>query len=179
MTVSQRISEEELRATRINTQLAFAREFSRAGLYEQALEAFNRAIELDPAEARALAGKSLALTRLGRYGEALSAAEEIFLHEVNSPRAYAARGVCYQAMGFPYEAREAFEQSIFFGPDVAETNYDFARYWATRREPEKCRERLAYALALEPELAVVAATVDDLKPYRTRKWFLELVSASK
>ena len=179
MTVSQRISEEELRATRINTQLSFGKGFSGAGLHERALEAFNGAIELDPAEVRALAGKSLALTRLGRYGEALSAAEEIFLHEVNSPRAYAARGVCYQAMGFPHEARIAFEQSVFFGPDAAETHYDFARYWATRREPEKCRERLAYALRLEPELAVVAATDDDLKPYRTRKWFLALVSGSK
>jgi tetratricopeptide (TPR) repeat protein len=133
---------------------------------------------LDPAEPRALAGKSLTLTRLGRFGEALSVAEEIFLHEVNSPRAYDARGVCYQAMGFPYEARTAFEQSIFFGPDVAESHYHFALFWATRREPQQCRARLERALNLEPELAAAAATDDDLKAYRTRKWFLDLISSS-
>jgi tetratricopeptide (TPR) repeat protein len=176
MTVSHRVSEEKLRATRIRTQIALGREFLRAGLYGRALDAFNRAIGLHAADVRALAGKSLALTGLGRYGEALSAAEEIFLHEVNSPLAYNARGVCCEAMGFPTEARKAFENSVSFGPDIAQTQYSFARFWARQHERERCREHLKTALALEPELAAAAATDDRLKPYRTEAWFLELVS---
>jgi tetratricopeptide (TPR) repeat protein len=176
MTVSRRLSEEELRTAHINTQLAFARELSKARLYDKALDAFNRVTELAPGEVRALEGKSLAFTRLGRFGEALSTAEEIFLHEVNSPRAYHARGVCYQAMGFPREARTAFERSVYLNAEAAETRYDFARYWAARREPEKCREQLARALDLKPELAAAAGADDDFKPYRTRKWFLDLLA---
>lgn len=176
MDLKQRTTGKGNRASRVDARLALAEELLRARRYEQAREAFQNVISSRPADVRALAGKSLTLTRLGRFGEALSTAEQIFLHEVNSPRAYQARAVCYQAMGFPIKAREAFEKAVSYGPDVARVHYDFARFWATRQEPDKCRSHLERAFNLEPELAASAPSDSDLKPYRTRKWFLELIS---
>lgn len=176
MADEKRITEEELRKIRAETQLTFGKEFLRAGRYEKALAAFEEAAKIDGREARALMGRSLALTRLGRYDDALAAAEEIFGLEANSPHAYNALGVAYQAMGHMDEAQAAFEKSVTFGPKLAGNHYNFACYWAHRGDAERCRQYLAKALELEPKLNVIAATDVDLKRYRDEDWFLELVA---
>jgi len=166
----------ELNRTRLNTHLTYGKEFLRAGRYRQALESFDKALELNPMEPRALMGRSLALTRLGQYDEALAAAKAIFDFETDSPYGYNAQAVCYHAMNLIPEAQGAFEKSVAFGPDNAGNHYNFACFWASCGEPERCREYLARALELEPKLNVIAATDVDFRPYRTQNWFLELVS---
>lgn len=165
-----------LERNRFNTHLTYGIEFLRAGRYPQALESFDKALDIDPRESRALMGRSLALTRLERYDEALAAAGAIFDVEADNPYGYNAQAVCYQAMGLLEEAQAAFEKSVKFGPDNAGNHYNFACFWASSGEPGRCREYLARALELEPKLNVIAATDVDFKPYRTEDWFLELVS---
>lgn len=176
MADEKRITEEELQKIRTQTQLTFGKEYLRAGHYEKALAAFDEAAKLNPAEARALMGRSLALTRLGRYDGALAAANGIFNLEANSPHAYNARGVAYQAMGRLEEAQAAFEKSVTFGPQHAGNHYNFACYWAFRGDKERCRRYLERALEIEPRLNVIAATDVDLKRYRNEDWFLDLVA---
>ena len=176
MADEKRITEEELQKIRTQTQLTFGKEYLRAGHYEKALAAFGEAAKLNPAEARALMGRSLALTRLGRYDGALAAANGIFNLEANSPHAYNARGVAYQAMGRLEEAQAAFEKSVTFGPQHAGSHYNFACYWAFRGDKERCRSYLERALEIEPRLNVIAATDVDLKRYRNEDWFLDLVA---
>lgn len=172
----RRITEDELRRIRADTQLTFGKEFLRAGHYEKALAAFEEAAKIDAREARALMGRSLALTRLGRYDDALAAAERIFDLEANSSHAYNAQGVAYQAMGLLDEAQAAFEKSVTFGPKLAGNHYNFACYWAFRGDAVRCRQYLAKALEFEPKLNVIAATDVDLKRYRDEDWFQELVA---
>jgi Flp pilus assembly protein TadD len=172
----KRITEEELQKIRTQTQLTFGKEYLRAGHYEKALCAFEEAAKLDPAEARALMGRSLALTRLGRYDDALAAANEIFKLEANSPHAYNAQGVAYQAMGRLDEAQAAFEKSVTFGPHDPGSHYNFACYWAFRGDTERCRRYLERALEINPKLNVIAATDVDLRRYRNEDWFLDLVA---
>ncbi len=172
----RRITEEELRRIRTQTQLTFGKEYLRAGHYDKALAAFEEASKLDPAEARALMGRSLALTRLGRYDEALATAEQIFTLEAHSPHAYNAQGVAYQAMGLLEQARAAFEKSVAYGPNDPGSFYNFACYWAYCGDGARCRQYLAKALELEPKLNVIAATDIDLRRYRNEDWFLDLVA---
>jgi tetratricopeptide (TPR) repeat protein len=160
---------------RTQAYLDFGKEFLRSGRYAQALAAFEEGIQNDPESIRALMGKSLALTRVGRYGEALAVTEDMLRLSPNSPHAYNARGVCFQAMGLLEEARAAFEQSIHYGPRVHGNLYNFACYWASAGDAERCREYLSRALELEPALNVLAATDVDLKRYRDEPWFQRLV----
>lgn len=176
MADEKRITEEELQKIRTQTQLTFGKEYLRAGHYEKALGAFEEAAKLNPAEARALMGRSLALTRLGRYDDALVAADGIFGLEANSPHGYNAQAVAYQAMGRLDEAQAAFERSVTFGPQDPGSHYNFACYWAFRGDKERCRRYLEHALEINPKLNVIAATDIDLRRYRNEDWFLDLVA---
>jgi tetratricopeptide (TPR) repeat protein len=169
-------TDERLKTLRTKAYVNFGREFLRSGRYTQALSAFEEAIENDPLDIRARTGKSLALTRLGKYDDALAAAGDIFGIEVDSPHAYNAQAVCYHAMGLLAEARTAFERSVEIGPDIPVNLYNFACYWASLGDKGRCREYLSRAIGLDPQLNVLAATDVDFKPFRTEDWFLDLVA---
>jgi tetratricopeptide (TPR) repeat protein len=170
------ISEKKLQQIRTQTLITFGKDFLRAGRYSNALRAFEEALETEPGEVRALLGRSLALTRLRRYEEALAAADDIFDREADSPHGYNAQAVCYQAMGRRTEAEAAFRKSIHFGPEIAGNYYNFACYWASVADAERCREYLTKAINLEPSLNVLAATDVDFSPYRMEEWFLDVVA---
>jgi tetratricopeptide (TPR) repeat protein len=170
------ISEKKLRQIRTQTLVTFGKDFLRAGRYSNALRAFDEALEIDPNEIRALLGRSLALTRLRRYEEALAAAEDIFKQEQDSPHGYNAQAVCYQAMGRRNEAEAAFQKAIYFGPEIAGNYYNFACYWASIADPVRCREYLIKAIELDSNLNVLAATDVDFAPFRMEEWFLDAVA---
>jgi tetratricopeptide (TPR) repeat protein len=170
------IDDGKLRQIRAQMLVTFGKDFLRAGRYRNALRAFDDAIELDPNDYKGLLGRSLALTRLGRYDDALQTAEAMFKQEGDSPHGHNAQAVCYHAMGLTAEAEEAFRKSIRFGPDVAGNYYNFACYWASQGNADGCRENLNRAIELEPRLNVLAATDVDFARFRMEDWFLEIVA---
>jgi tetratricopeptide (TPR) repeat protein len=176
MAEKKAFDEDKLRQIRAQTLITFGKDFLRSGRYRNALRAFEDAINLDPTDVRALLGRSLALTRLGNFDEALAAADVIFAHEADSPHGYNAQAVCYHAMGMEAEAEEAFRKSIMFGPDVAGNYYNFACYWASLGNAGQCREFLRRAIELDPRLNVLAATDVDFSRYRMEEWFLEIIA---
>lgn len=168
--------EDKLRRIRAQTLITFGKDFLRSGRYRNALRAFEDAIDLDPSDVRALLGRSLALTRLCRYDEALQAADFIFEQQADSAHGYNAQAVCYHAKGMEAEAEEAFRKSIMFGPDVAGNYYNFACYWASLGNAGQCREFLRRAIELDPRLNVLAATDVDFSRYRMEDWFLDIIA---
>jgi len=176
MALKRRYTEDSLRALRVQTHLTFGKEFLRSGKYERALEAFDEVISLDPHETRGRLGRSLALTRLGRFDEALAEAEVILGYQPHSPHAYNAEAVCYQTAGFYDKAEEAFEKAVAYGWANASIHYNYACFWAALNNPERCREYLDLALALDPQLNASAATDVDFETYRNEDWFLDLVA---
>jgi tetratricopeptide (TPR) repeat protein len=176
MAEKRNIDEDKLRQIRAQTLITFGKDFLRSGRYRNALRAFEDAIDLNPVDIRALLGRSLALTRLGSFDEALAAADVIFAQETDSPHGYNAKAVCYHAMGREAEAEEAFRKSIMFGPDVPGNYYNFACYWASLGNAGQCREFLRRAIELEPRLNVLAATDVDFSRYRMEEWFLEIIA---
>ena len=176
MAAESGFDEDKLRKIRAQTLITFGKDFLRSGRYRNALRAFEDAIELDPGDVRALLGRSLALTRLGRYNEAHQAADVIFEQEADSPHGYNAQAVCYHAKGLETEAEEAFRKSILFGPDVAGNYYNFACYWASQGNAGQCCEFLKRAIELEPRLNVLAATDVDFSRFRMEEWFLDVIA---
>jgi tetratricopeptide (TPR) repeat protein len=168
--------EDKLRKIRAQTLITFGKDFLRSGRYRNALRAFEDAIDLDPGDVRALLGRSLALTRLGNFEEALRGADVIFDTEADSAHGYNAQAVCYHAMGKEAEAEEAFRKAIMFGPDIAGNYYNFACYWASLGNAGQCREFLRRAIELDPRLNVLAATDVDFSRYRMEDWFLEIIA---
>jgi len=94
------------------TQQSAAMESYRQGLYfnsydnqfEQALECFNKSLELDPQFEEAWQGKSVALYNLRRYQDALQSVDRAL--EINSDYAEAwwMKGVILSDLGKPDEA---------------------------------------------------------------------------
>ncbi len=88
---------------------AVRRAASLADIYEEAVAAYDRALELDPRHPSSLNNKALSLYKLGRYPEAL----EVYDALINMDPAYAHgwfnKGEVLVKMGFPVEARRCFE----------------------------------------------------------------------
>jgi serine/threonine protein kinase/tetratricopeptide (TPR) repeat protein len=107
--------------------------------YQHAIEMFTRAIEIDPAYARAYAGLADCHALLYHYLEAsqtnLQKADEMSRKALeldpNSPEAHASRGHALSlGKRFP-EARAEFETSIRLAPTLFESHYLYARAcWA-------------------------------------------------
>ena len=78
----------------VEALLEAALSLDKAGRYEEMLEAAQRAIDLDPASALALACKARALQKLERVSEATIANDQALLLDTNLPLAWINRSGC-------------------------------------------------------------------------------------
>ncbi|MEO9028848.1 MAG: tetratricopeptide repeat protein [Ktedonobacteraceae bacterium] len=83
--------------------------------YEEALDAYNRAIALDPNFANAYNNKGAALNGLKRYEEALDAYNRAIALDPNFANAYHNKGIALRNLKRPEEARAAFEKARQLG----------------------------------------------------------------
>ena len=123
-----------------------------------ALEAYERAIQLDPSESALYVGKGHALTILSRYQEALIAYEQALYLNVNSYIARLGRGQVLREMGRLDEALVAFEEAIQLEPHLKDAYFDkgFLLYRLRRIEEaqqafKEARELKSYLSHYEPE----------------------------
>jgi tetratricopeptide (TPR) repeat protein len=102
----------------------------------------------------------------------------VLAEEPSHAIALATKGTLLQEMGRPEDARAAFEHALtVVGPEARSLiHYNFACFWATAGEAEKCREHLARALELDPGKKSVAAVDRDFKKYADEEWFLDLTA---
>ncbi len=84
--------------------------------YEEALEAFNRAIVINPNDEYVLSRKGLALGYLGRYEEALEAFNRAIVINPNDVYALSRKGATLGYLGRYEEALEAFNKAIDVNP---------------------------------------------------------------
>jgi Flp pilus assembly protein TadD len=88
----------------------------RLGRYDEALDAFNYALEFLPDDAAALGGRGDTFRLLGRYAEALADLTRAIGLKPDFPEAYASRGATYQALGRDEEARADLARAAELGP---------------------------------------------------------------
>ena len=82
---------------------------------QEALEAYEQAIRLDPNFANAYYNQGLALRRLKRYEEALTAFEQRIHLDPNYALAYNGKGLVLEALGKKIEAQQAYERARQLG----------------------------------------------------------------
>jgi len=90
-----------------------------SNLYEEALEAHEEAIRLDPKSVHPWYGKGKALYRLGRYEEALEALDEIIRLDPWSAYPWYGKGYVLDHLGRYEEALEAYDKAIRLDPKSA------------------------------------------------------------
>lgn len=87
--------------------------------YQQALKAYERAVQLDPGFAEAHDARGDALFSLNRSQEALAAYEQAIHLDANYAHAYEGKGNLLYNLKHYYEALEAYEQAIRLDPASA------------------------------------------------------------
>lgn len=86
---------------------------------EEALQAYDKAIELDPQFTSAWDGKGLALYGLGRYEEALQAFDKAIELDPQLENSLCNKGLALYGLGKDEEAIEAFDKAIELNPQSA------------------------------------------------------------
>ncbi len=150
------------------------------GRYDDAVAAFEEALALEPDRVRALRGKALSLSQLGKAQEALAFAEEAVKLARFPGLSYATLGLVLHRLGRREEAEEAFHLGMENTPDDFRVYYNFACYWAEVANEEACKRYLELALELASESFVPEPPNDpDLGRYSHEKWFGEMLATRK
>lgn len=118
--------------------------------YEDALRAFDGAIEIDPSDATAWLGKGVALQNLGKYEEAVwtyNKAIEIFpesLSETNA-NAWLGKGFSLQNLGMYGEAIWAYDKGIEIFPDFLSLPEEKVAIESFTKNLIVCMNKLTYS----------------------------------
>jgi tetratricopeptide (TPR) repeat protein len=130
---------------------------------ERALEAFGRALALQPSLGWALAGRGACLAALGRAEEALEAFDRAMaLDDDAKPVAAANRATLLRQLGNQGKAAEAYEHALAANPNSV--------------EDQKARALALQALERHQEALQSLAIVRKLDPWNTEMAFVEGVS---
>ncbi len=87
------------------------------GRYQDAIDAYDKAIEIDPYNADAWMSKAGALNCLGRYQDALDAVDKVIELDPNNAHAWTLKGALLNDLGRCQEALDALEKAIELNPD--------------------------------------------------------------
>jgi tetratricopeptide (TPR) repeat protein len=92
---------------------------AQADAYEEAISAYDRALELNPTHASTLNNKAVALRKLGRYEEALGVYDEQLGNDPLYAHAWHNKGLLLKLMGLPEQADKCFEVAAGLDPEFA------------------------------------------------------------
>lgn len=120
------------------------------GKHEEAIEAFDRAIQLDQELAQAWTGKAEALRVLGRPREALMCCNRALSRDPHSIGAYNTRGLCYAALNEHDRALDDFDRAITLDPNQREVWHNRGLSLEAKGDYEAAIECFDRALALDP-----------------------------
>jgi len=135
--------------------------------YEKSLEAFNKALEIDPRLAQALENKGVALYELGRFQEVLEASEKAISIDPNKAEFWSNKGAGLIKLDRLQDALKAFDKAIEINPNLSVTRYNIACIYSLTREKAKALEHLSNAISLGVKNKKRAKTDEDFK------WLLE------
>jgi len=94
------------------------------GRYDEALQAYNRAIEIDPQLAAAWNNKGIILEGQGKYDEAIKAYDEVIRLDPNLAEAWHNKGVAFGKQSKYDEAIQAYDEAIRLNPNYANAWYN-------------------------------------------------------
>ncbi len=93
-----------------------------AGRFQEAADAYDQALTLDPDDATAHTGRGVALRALGQSGEALAAYNEALTLDPGNSTARYNQGNLLHTLGRFQEAVDAYDQALTLDPDNTDTH---------------------------------------------------------
>jgi len=81
------------------------------GKYNEAIECYDKAIEIDPYHKEAWNGKGGALLALGKYNEAIECFDKVITIDPNLAYAWRNKGTAFLGLGKYSEAQEYFDKA--------------------------------------------------------------------
>jgi len=123
------------------------------GEYQQAVDDFGRAIDVDPRLASAYGGRGFAFTRLGDWQRAIADYDRAIELEPQYAGTYHDRGVAYERMGDYQRALDNYGQAVELDPQLAGAHCGRGTAYRWLNDPQRALESYGRAIELEPRLA--------------------------
>jgi tetratricopeptide (TPR) repeat protein len=127
--------------------------YDRLGRSQEALEYYNRALVLTPADATALCNKGVALDNLGRMQEAMDCYEAALRLNPGLAEAWTNKGILLDAMGRGAEAMECYEKAIEVNPRYIDAWMNKGTSQAAMGRVADALESFDRAIEISPEFA--------------------------
>jgi len=131
------------------------------GKLEEAIEAYNKAIELKPDYADAYNNMGAALKDQGKMDKAIEAYNKSIVFKSNYPEAYYNIGLILKDQGKLDEAIEAYNKSIALKPDYADAYNNMGNALKDQGKLDKAIEAYDKALSLKPNNAVIYSNMGN------------------
>lgn len=120
------------------------------GRYQMAVQAFSRAIELDPSDGEAYQQRALARSRLGEYAAALKDAQEALRLGADHAPTYLARGAARLGLRQYDEARADLDRVLKDNRDSAEAYFLRGLAWAALGKLRRAMWDFSFSIAIAP-----------------------------
>jgi len=128
-----------------------AEKFLATGRYVDALEAYDRTLDLEPHNSRAVVGRSLVLAKLNREAEALARLRDLVQKNPNYHKAYRALGDILLSAGQREQALAAMRQELAINPKQPERQIQIAKLLLQNSLPEDAIAHFRAALRVSPK----------------------------
>ena len=138
-------------------------DFYYKGLFNDAIESLEKAIELKPDDPEAWHNKGCVLGKLGKYKEELKAYDKAIELKPDYPEAWNNKGVALAERGKHDEALGAFEKAIELKPDFPTAWYNKATAYSLKKKKTEAIEFLTKAIKLDSKYKEEAKKDDDFK----------------
>ena len=122
-----------------------------AGLMQKALDAFDRALAIDPQDARIHYSRGVVLAQLGRMHEALAAFDEALKINPQFAKVHYSRGLALAQLGRMDEALAAFDRALAINPQDAEAHHGRGLALAQLGRMDEALAAFDRALAINPQ----------------------------
>ena len=123
------------------------------GQLDEAVNAFQKAISINPDYAKAYYNMGNALRDLGKLDEAVEAYKKALASKPDYAEAYNNMGYIFQQQEKPEEAIEAYNNAISIKPDYADANYNMGNALTEQAKLEEAIEAYNNAISIKPDYA--------------------------
>jgi tetratricopeptide (TPR) repeat protein len=118
--------------------------------FDEAMQALERAVELNPADPFPRHEIAALLMEEGDYRGAIAQLKEVVRLDPKAFEAYLDLGICYAQKGFYEEAEKAYEKGRELNPDDLLLHYNTAALYALWKRTDQALDYLGRALRIDP-----------------------------
>ncbi len=146
--------------------------------YEEAVAAYDKAVEFKPDDHEAWYNRGNALDDLGRNEEAIASYDKAVEFKPDYHQAWNNRGIALGNLGRYEEAIASYDKAVEFKPDFHQAWYNIACLYALQQNLDVAITHLQKAIDLDAKYRDMAKTDSDFDYIRNSDRFLALVEAT-